>query len=384
MVRWANPLSGFPRWGGLCVIHNVRGETNKAMDLAEQLLDLARDTHHSPHLLAAHSLMAHVCFFRGDFSGTRDHEEEAIRLYEPGQYGEHEYHSLFVHDQVAALGILSWALCALGYPEQALTRSREAIALARELSHPFSEANALLYAGSVHSQLREGKSCLETADAVIAPANEHGFPDFTAGGTYQRVDALMELGEMESHEGIAVMRALIDAARAMGSEMASQSMLPHLAERYGEVGQVEEGLALVAEALEVIGNTGVRVLETEVNRVKGELILARPSSDHEEAEACFHKAIDVARSQSAKFFEQRPCLPASGRIGVVGMRPASYSHPFTAGSPRASTHGISRRPRHFSTSWREPVQAWADSTSSGASTPRPSGISPMPWRSLST
>ena len=116
---------------------------------------------------------------------------------------------------------------------------------------------------------------------------------------------MMELGEMESHEGIAVMRALIDAARAMGSVMASQSMLPHLAERYGEVGQVEEGLALVAEALEVIGNTRVRVLETEVNRVKGELILARPSSDHEEAEACFHKAIDVARSQSAKFFELR-------------------------------------------------------------------------------
>jgi predicted ATPase len=42
-----------------------------------------------------------------------------------------------------------------------------------------------------------------------------------------------------------------------------------------------------------------------MNVVKGELILARSSSDHEEAEACFGRALDFARSQSAKFFELR-------------------------------------------------------------------------------
>jgi predicted ATPase len=272
------------------------------MDLAEQLFDLARETHHSPHLMVAHRLMGHVSFWRGDFCGSRHNDEEAIRLYDPGQYGEHAYYCGFAYGQVGALGDLSAALCALGYPEQALTRCREAVALARELSHPFSEASALFWSGFVQWMLREWKSCRETADAVIALANEHGFADYMGSGTFLRVNALMELGELDLHEGIAVMRALIDAARA-GVE--SQTMLPLMAERCGQAGQVEEGLALVAEALEVMGNTGVRVLETEMNRVKGELILARSSSDHEEAEACFGRALDVARSQSAKFWELR-------------------------------------------------------------------------------
>jgi len=54
-----------------------------------------------------------------------------------------------------------------------------------------------------------------------------------------------------------------------------------------------------------MGNTGVRVAEAELNLVKGELILARSSSDHEEAEVCFRKALDVARRQSSKLFELR-------------------------------------------------------------------------------
>jgi len=139
---------------GLCVISYMRGETNKAMDLAEQLFDLARETHHSPHLMMAHVFMAEVSFWRGDFCAARHHGEEAIRLYEPGLYGEYEYLSAFVHAQVAGLSYLSVALFALGYPEQALTRCRQAVALARELSHPFSEATALLWAGFVHSMLR--------------------------------------------------------------------------------------------------------------------------------------------------------------------------------------------------------------------------------------
>jgi len=293
---------------GLCVIHIYRGETNQALDLAEQLLDLARETRHSPHLLAAHRLMGQVSFWRGDFCGSRHNGEEAIRLYDPGKYGEHEHYSGLVHVQVMALSNLSAALCVLGYPEQALTRCREAVALARELSHPFSEAVALFWSGFVHWMLREWKSCREMADAVIAVAKEHGFPDYMGSGTFVRVVALMELGELGLHEGIAVMRALFDTARAMGMVVVSQTMLPLMAERCGEVGQVEEGLALVAEALEVTGNTGVRTLEAEMNRVKGELILARSSSDHEEAEACFGRALDVARSQSAKFYELRAAV----------------------------------------------------------------------------
>jgi predicted ATPase len=76
-----------------------------------------------------------------------------------------------------------------------------------------------------------------------------------------------------------------------------------LAELHGKAGQAEEGLALIAEALEFVAKTGERVAEAWVHRVKGELLLAREPSDAAGAEASFREALEVARRQSAKSYE---------------------------------------------------------------------------------
>ena len=54
-------------------------------------------------------------------------------------------------------------------------------------------------------------------------------------------------------------------------------VLALLAEAYGKVGQVEEGLSVVAEALAFVDKTGERVSEAELYRLKGELTLAQSS-----------------------------------------------------------------------------------------------------------
>ena len=59
------------------------------------------------------------------------------------------------------------ALWVLGYPDQALKRSHEALTLAQELSHPFSLAYAL-DAALVHQFRREGQATQERAEAAIA------------------------------------------------------------------------------------------------------------------------------------------------------------------------------------------------------------------------
>ncbi len=67
----------------------------------------------------------------------------------------------------------------------------------------------------------------------------------------------------------------------------------------------EEGLAAVGEALEHIEKSDERFFEAEVNRVKAELLLIQVPPDAAEAEASLHKALEVARSQSAKSWELR-------------------------------------------------------------------------------
>jgi predicted ATPase len=84
-----------------------------------------------------------------------------------------------------------------------------------------------------------------------------------------------------------------------------------MAETHGKVGQVEDGLENLAEALDLVQSTGEREHEAELYRLRGELTLkqsrfASPDfADQEEAEQCFHSAIDIARKQQAKSLELR-------------------------------------------------------------------------------
>ena len=209
----------------------------------------------------------------------------------------------FIHTVVAALGVLSWALCSLGYPDKALTRVRESLALARTLSHPMSETFALGFLAVLHMQRREFKACLETAEAVIALSSEQGFAYYLAWGAWLRAAALAEEGELQ--EGISGMCSVLEAMRATGAVAGSSGFLALLAGAHGKAGQVEEGLAVVAKGLEFVTKTSERYAEAELHRAKAELLLARTPADPARAEASFGDALEVARHQSAKFWELR-------------------------------------------------------------------------------
>ncbi|PYV85090.1 MAG: hypothetical protein DMG05_23405, partial [Acidobacteria bacterium] len=129
-----------------------------------------------------------------------------------------------------------------------------------------------------------------------------GFPFYLAVGNIWRGSALAEQGQ--AAEGIAQIRQGLAVARATGAKAYETGYLSLLAEACEKVRQVEEGLTVLAEALDIVRQTGEHYVEARLHRVKGQLLLqlGTPSSASE-AEACFHKAIDVARQQSAKSSE---------------------------------------------------------------------------------
>jgi predicted ATPase len=222
----------------------------------------------------------------------------------------------------------------LGYPDQALKKSHEALTLGQELSHPFSLAFALCFATELRQFRHEGHAIQEQAAALITLSTEQGFPFWPARGTIVQGWVLSEQGQAE--EGIAQIRQGLDAYRATGAEVWRSYHLALLAEAYGKVGQAAEGLTVVIAALERAHSNGDRYYEAELYRLKGALTLqsktrlgqgssksqARqeraedttpqrlpPNPQAEaEAEACFHKAIDIARRQSAKSLELRAVM----------------------------------------------------------------------------
>ena len=108
----------------------------------------------------------------------------------------------------------------------------------------------------------------------------------------------------DSEFGITQMREGIDAFRATGYKIVVPYFLALLAEQVAKAGDIEQGLALLAEGIVQVNDTGQRWCEVELYRRKGEL-LRMQGRNLAEAENAFFDALRVAQSQTAKLLELR-------------------------------------------------------------------------------
>src|SRR4029434_7802994 len=130
--------------------------------------------------------------------------------------------------------------------------------------------------------------------------------------------ALVEQGQGEA--GFAQIRQGIAAARATGSRTATH--LAPLAKACGGLGQSEEGLRVVAEALASGNSNGEGRWTAELYRLQGEL-LTLASEYYAEAEDCFPQALEVARRQQAKSWELRAAMSLARLWQRQGKRAAA-------------------------------------------------------------
>jgi predicted ATPase len=314
----------FPVLGRLYMFYQNRGELQTTRELAEQMMRLAQSIQDRDLLSWAHTALGGTLYWLGELTSARQHQEQAIALYDRQQHPRHT--AGMANPRASCFYYASLTLWHLGYLDQALKRSHEAVAVAAELSHPFNLAQALGFASSFHSFRREWQIARERAEAVMTLSTEQGFPFWLAQGTIVRGGALTEQGQVD--EGIAQMQQGLAAFRAMGAELVRINHLPRLAAVYAKTGQIKEGLSAVAEALAFVDKTGMRFCEAELYRLKGELTLQQfnvqgstfnvgdpqsairlppPSGGNPqlEAETCFLKAIAIAQKQQAKSLELR-------------------------------------------------------------------------------
>src|SRR5262249_53240390 len=174
---------------------------------------------------------------------------------------------------VASSSFTATVLGLLGYPDQAVQRIQAALSLAHQLSHPLSSAVTLAVAAVVYQLHRDAQAGPEHAEATIALARKQGFPFLVAIGMILRGWALVAQGRA-AEEGLVQMRQGLAALPGMGV-VRLPYYLALLAEAYGRVGQAEEGLAVLAEALVVVHQNGQQVNEAELYRLKGELTLQK-------------------------------------------------------------------------------------------------------------
>jgi predicted ATPase/class 3 adenylate cyclase len=301
----------FPVLWGLWYFYTLRAELQTAREMGEQLLALVQGLQDSGLLLLAHRALGQTLLWLGELVPAHAHLARGIALHDPQLH--HALAFLYGRDPgVDCLGYAAWTLWCLGYPDQALTMSHQALTLVQELPHPHSLAFAVNTAALLHVFRREGPPAHMRAQAAMTLSTEQGFPQWLAVGTIFRGWALTERGALV--EGLAQIASGLAAWQATGAEILRPCFLGLLAEAHGKVGRGEEGLRVLAEALTVVLKTGERWYEAELHRLKGELLLQQTlrATDRSlllsEAEACFRQALNVSGHQQAKALELRAAM----------------------------------------------------------------------------
>jgi predicted ATPase len=286
--------------GGLSRFYRMRGALQAAHDLGQQLLTLAQRLHDPDRLAYAHWVLGNALFFLGAFVPAHVHLEHALACAPTPQ--DHALPSLFDGPaRVETLSNMSWALWLLGYPDQAVTRGHEMVRYAQELQHAFSLARAQSSVMVLHKLRGEAGATREWAEANLTLIAEQGFEELVTNTMFTRGWALAMQGQHA--EGIAAMHQGLAARRAMGVGVSLAEFPARLGEAYGRIGQAEEGLRLLADALTVMDKAPWYA--AEVHRIQGELLLQQTVPDVPQAAACFQQAVAVARRQQAKAYELR-------------------------------------------------------------------------------
>lgn len=312
----------FPVLRGLQLFAMTRTEYTTARHLAEQLLCLAQHLHDPALLVGAHLAMGQTLFFLGEFPRARMHLEQGLALH-PQQ---HTYPSWAGgHPGIQCLGYAAWTLWFLGYPEQALHMSQEALRLARDWGQPFTLAMALQFLANLHHVRREAQATQEHAEETIALATTQGFTSFVAIETLMRGWARAEQGQRA--EGTAEMHDILGTWRTAGMDFTRPFFLGALADLYGKMGQHDEGIRVLAEAFALVAGNGECQYEAELYRLYGELLLRAddmaperhaaprllaappcPQFSVTTSEEAFRKALAIAQHQHAKSLELRAAM----------------------------------------------------------------------------
>jgi predicted ATPase len=287
---------------GLFVYHEHSTSVDAALEVAKELLHLARRRSDTTAQVAGHRCLGAGLLFNGQLRAALAHFEQALALYDPADHASTVF--LWSSEQrLACLNFEALVLLMQGYPDQALAHSREGLAVAHQLGHAYSLSHAL-HLNCWLGQIRgEPQIVRKQAGTMMSLTSEHGFATWSATAAIFHGWALASEGEVAA--GIAQMRHGTAAKQAIGELLQQAHFLGLLAGVCTRVGNPAEALDLLAEALALVDRMDERWFEAELHRLMGEALLRTTAADVAAAEASFRKAIDVAREQDAKWWELR-------------------------------------------------------------------------------
>lgn len=286
---------------GVALSSLVRGEPREAQEHGRRLLELGEQDNDPMVKVEGHYLLGVAAFWLGELASARDHLERAIAGYVPERARIHL--ALYSQDPgVICLSRLAYALWYLGRPQEAWERAEQALGQAERLEHPFSLGYALTFTSWLALDSGHERRARELAERLAGLADERDLGFLQPIAKILRGWAIAADGQAD--DGIGMIAEGLDVYRASGQPLYLPWSLRLLANVLIGEGRIADARAALTEALEIVQVTGQRVLEADLHRLLGELVLTEGGSASD-ARSRFAVALELARSQGAVSLERR-------------------------------------------------------------------------------
>ncbi len=290
----------FSLLSGAWLFHIVSGQLLEARRLGHQCLDAASADGVPALEMAGHFLLGTSLFHLGELTASLEQMERAAPSFGSAS---HPALALFAGPDIGVFcrAYLSHLLWQFGDADQAAAKREESIALARQLSHPFSLAIALDYAAMLDVFRQDGRQALARAGEACVVCRKHGFAYYLAWA--EMLEGWAKAVEGDTAAGLMQLRHGLDALKATGAELRLPFYYGLLAEVCGMAGQVGEALANIASGFAFQNKNGELWSAPELYRIHGDVLLR--SGDATAAQTSYRRAMESAQKTGAHLFELR-------------------------------------------------------------------------------
>jgi predicted ATPase/class 3 adenylate cyclase len=296
----------FPVLRSLASFYNFRAEHDKGAQIGREILRLAEQQHDTGMLVDGHLVLGANLAFLNDLHAGLEHLDKAIGYFRSEPPRSRRFR-LGNNPGVACFTTSAFILWLLGYPDRAVQRANDAVALATELAHPFTLAYGLFHCGFLHLWRRELELVRDRAVGVLQVAEDHDFPIWKAVGTCLLGAANTGMGRFE--QGLGQIRQGIDLYQGLKTPPVFWPLVLFIqAGAHAQAGRAADGLTVIDEALAVAGRGSGRTLLPEFQLLKGDLLLALPQGNGVNPEPCFQQAFDIAQDLDARMSQLRAAV----------------------------------------------------------------------------
>ncbi len=230
-----------------------------------------------------------------------EHAQRMLELYRPAEHGQL---ALLLGDEldVAAHLYASTALWQLGFPDQARQHAAQALRAAREYEIPAGLARTLWFTATTYLMCGDVGRVRDIVAELGAVCAQHDLLLWQAGATVLDGWVLARSGDLAAglgrlRQGMAAWGRLVPAANGFHSCLAAELCLA--------AGDTAAGLAEVRSALDAVARTGQARPETELLRLRGELLLREDPGHASAAERSMRRAARIAGRRQARSFQLR-------------------------------------------------------------------------------